>query len=205
MRPKAEQSADLPLRGRCRRQKGCISIGRQPGRLVFPFARKGGCEGFIIRGGLLRCKMHPLCRLLATSLLKGSVSLDSQSPKGFLRIQFPCHPICKKGEIVRGETYLPPTSCRRQTAYILRRSRHLPLSVSEHNPSTQPAAAGGPNLCRQARPPIFYCGASRHHNPQRPMAAVKPKNPPATGRSILRTVPAFQAGTWPAKRAIIKF
>ena len=33
----------------------------------------------------------PLARF-AGLLLKGSVSLDSQSPKGSLRIQFPCHP-----------------------------------------------------------------------------------------------------------------
>ena len=32
------------------------------------------------------------------------------------------------------------------------------------NPSTQPAAEGGPNLRRQARP-FLFCGASRCHNP----------------------------------------
>ena len=36
-------------------------------------------------------KAFPLARF-AGLLLKGSVSLDSQSPKGSLRIQFPCHP-----------------------------------------------------------------------------------------------------------------
>ena len=30
MKPKANLRANLPLRGRCRRQKGCISIGRNP-------------------------------------------------------------------------------------------------------------------------------------------------------------------------------
>ena len=33
----------------------------------------------------------------------------------------------------------------------------FPLSVSEHNPSTQPAAAGGHNLRRQARPFFKNC------------------------------------------------
>ena len=36
-------------------------------------------------------KAFPLARF-AGLLLKGSVSLDSQSPKGSLRIQIPCHP-----------------------------------------------------------------------------------------------------------------
>ena len=35
MRTKAERRANLPLRGRCRRQKGCISIGRSPVMKVF--------------------------------------------------------------------------------------------------------------------------------------------------------------------------
>ena len=37
----------------------------------------------------------------------------------------------------------------------------FPLSESEYNPSTQPAAAGGPNLRRQARP-FFNLPRSGH-------------------------------------------
>ena len=39
--------ANLPHRGRCRRQKGCISIGPQARFACFFFARQGGCKGFI--------------------------------------------------------------------------------------------------------------------------------------------------------------
>ena len=39
MSPKAERRVNLPLRGRCRRQKGCISNGRSPVlRILLPMA-----------------------------------------------------------------------------------------------------------------------------------------------------------------------
>ena len=38
-----------------------------------------------------------------------------------------------------------------------------PKNPFAYNPSTQPAAEGGPNLRRQARP-FLFCGASRCHN-----------------------------------------
>ena len=61
---------------------------------------------------------------------------------------------------------------------IAAKRRYLTLSVSEHNPSTQPAAV---------RRAPFYFAAKR---PPQPSArrAVKPKNPPAIGWSILRTL-----------------
>ena len=46
-----KRRADLPLRGRCRRQKGCISTS--VARFAcFPFAPKARLFGLIIRGGL---------------------------------------------------------------------------------------------------------------------------------------------------------
>ena len=47
-------------------------------------------------------KATPLARF-AGLLLKGSVSLDSQSPKGSLRIQFPCHPSFAGGTMGVGQ------------------------------------------------------------------------------------------------------
>ena len=46
-----KRRADLPLRGRCRRQKGCISTG-EARFACFPFAPKAQLFGLIIRGGL---------------------------------------------------------------------------------------------------------------------------------------------------------
>jgi len=46
-----KRRADLPLRGRCRRQKGCISTG-EARFACFPFAPKARLFGLIIRGGL---------------------------------------------------------------------------------------------------------------------------------------------------------
>ncbi len=66
---------------------------------------------------------------------------------------------------------------------IAAKRRYLTLSVSEHNPSTQPATV---------RRAPFYFAAKR---PPQPSArrAVKPKNPPAIGWSILRTFCAQKA------------
>ena len=46
-----KRRTDLPLRGRCRRQKGCISTG-EARFACFPFAPKARLFGLIIRGGL---------------------------------------------------------------------------------------------------------------------------------------------------------
>ena len=46
-----KRRADLPLRGRCRRQKGYISTG-EARFACFPFAPKARLFGLIIRGGL---------------------------------------------------------------------------------------------------------------------------------------------------------
>ena len=56
-----KHKANLPHRGRCRRQKGCISIGRQPGLLVF-LRPTGRLYGFIKTGaeGAHHHPMNPL-------------------------------------------------------------------------------------------------------------------------------------------------
>ena len=53
-----KHKANLPHRGRCRRQKGCISIGPQARFACFP-ARQGGCKGFI-KTGAEGAHHHPL-------------------------------------------------------------------------------------------------------------------------------------------------
>ena len=57
----------------------------------------GGCAAnlyktFITALAGERKSVPPLVAGATTFAPVGSVSLDSQSPKGFLRIQFPCHP-----------------------------------------------------------------------------------------------------------------
>ena len=59
-----------------------------------------------------------------------------------------------------------------------RRSRCRPLSGSEHNPSTQPAAPAAPLFLNCGEAATTTLGAK---------GPVKLKNPPAAGRSILRT------------------
>jgi len=62
---------------------------------------------------------------------------------------------------------------------IAAKRRYLLLSASEYNPSTQPAAV--------RRAPLFICREAATTT-LRPVGPVKPKNPPAKGRSNLRTL-----------------
>ena len=53
MSSEAKRRANLPLRGRCRRQKGCISIARRA-VVWFSRARQRGCMVFIPRSGIIK-------------------------------------------------------------------------------------------------------------------------------------------------------
>ena len=50
MSPKAERRVNLPLRGRCRRQKGCISSAPQARLFVFPCRRKAAYKSHRPKG-----------------------------------------------------------------------------------------------------------------------------------------------------------
>ena len=69
---------------------GALKFGRAP-LMIKPENRAFGARGKHTNQAAPVGNAPPLARF-AGLLLKGSVSLDSQSPKGSLRIQFPCHP-----------------------------------------------------------------------------------------------------------------
>ena len=85
-----------------------LKIDRPGGRRVLKFDSRAAAEGCgiacgdeyvcclaaakTVQPGLRPVENAPLSPPAAVFLLKGSMSLDSQSPKGSLRIQFLCHP-----------------------------------------------------------------------------------------------------------------
>ena len=85
------------------RAKGCVASAQGAKALVGALQKEGGASmikplqpGFA-RGktgqpSFGRGKAAPFGGFATTFPPVGSVSLDSQSPKGSLRIQFPCHP-----------------------------------------------------------------------------------------------------------------
>ena len=154
----------FPRRGKYRRQKGCISDGRQPGLPVFQ-RPLGRLSGFYHKRRLTQIKWHPPTaayggiRLLPQEGAGRSPEDRSERPDAPILRRLRRHPLPREG------------------GYKLRRSRHLPLERSEHNPSTQPAAAGGPT-CAVRRAP-FLLRRSRHYNPLNPLNPLNLLNPHA--------------------------
>ena len=91
------------------------AIGLAPWAARVPPTERAGSEGSYIeslrwRGGrpagasiIAACRQRPLWWLAPPPCPLGSVSLDSQSPCGSLRIQFPCHPPYSGGTMGAGQ------------------------------------------------------------------------------------------------------